>query len=163
MTKESDGPFDRPVRARGPWGTWWRAWYRLIRLVEAPLVWLARGPGFGNLIVLTVAGRRSGRTYRVPLGLLRVEGRPYVGHPSGDAAWTLNVRAAGGAVIESARISATPMRATVLGPGHERDEVVRATFRQHPFPGGLFYRISGRHVFSTGVFFRLEPDDAESP
>jgi FdhD protein len=29
--------------------------------------------------------------------------------------------------------------------------------RQHPFPGNAMYRLAGRHVGTTGVFFRLEP------
>ena len=49
------------------------------------------------------------------------------------------------------------MRPVLLGPGPERDAVVRATFRQHVFPGNALYRLAGRHVAATGVFFRLEP------
>jgi len=47
-----------------------------------------------------------------------------------------------------------------MGPGLERDAAVRATFRQHPFPGNALYRLAGRHVAANGVFFRLEPADA---
>jgi deazaflavin-dependent oxidoreductase (nitroreductase family) len=116
-------------------------------------------PGFGNLVVLTVVGRRSGRQRRLPLGLLRADGQVYLGHPSGDTAWTLNVRAADRVSVESASLPSTRYRAVVLGPGPERDAVVRATFRQHPFPGNLFYRLAGRHVSDWGVFFRLERAD----
>jgi molybdopterin-guanine dinucleotide biosynthesis protein A len=150
------GPFAGPVRTTGPWGTWWRAWYRLLRLVGGPLVRLAIGPGFGNLVVLRVAGRRSGRERVVPLGVLTVGDRRYLGHPSGDTAWTLNLRAAATATIERARIPRTRFRPVLLGPGPERDAVVRASFRQHPFPGNALYRLAGRHVAATGVFFRLE-------
>lgn len=89
-----------------------------------------------------------------------MRGRRYLGHPSGDTAWTLNLRAAEGATIESARIFRTRVRAVLLGPGPERDAAVRASFRQHPFPGNATYRLAGRHVAATGVFFRLEPEDA---
>jgi molybdopterin-guanine dinucleotide biosynthesis protein A len=150
------GPFAEPVRATGPWGAWWRAWYRLLRLVGGPLDRLAIGPGFGNLVVLRVVGRRSGRERVLPLGLLTVNGRRYLGHPSGDTAWTLNLRAATTATIESARIPRTRVRPVLLGPGPERDAAVRASFRQHPFPGNALYRLAGRHVAATGVFFRLE-------
>lgn len=136
---------------------WWRAWYRLLRLGGRPLTWLALHHGFGNLVVLHVTGRRSGRDRSLPLGLLTVEDRRYLGHPSGDTSWTLNLRSAEQAVIESASLPAAVVRGVVLPVGAERDAVVRAAFRQHPFPGSLFYRLAGRHVAATGVFFRLEP------
>jgi len=102
----------------------------------------------------------SGVERSIPLGLLTVAGRRYLGHPSGDTAWTLNVRAAASATIEAAGIPRQRIRPVLIGPGSERDAVVRATFRQHPFPGNAMYRLSGRHVAAAGVFFRIEPLDA---
>jgi hypothetical protein len=153
------GSFYMPVRTSGAWSTWFRAWYRLIRIIEAPLVRLVMDRGFGNVVLLRVSGRRTGRERALPLGLLTVGGQRYLGHPSGDTAWTLNLRAADRAAIESARIPLAHVRPVVLGAGDERDAVVQASFRQHPFPGNLMYRLAGRHVFATGVFFRLEPAD----
>lgn len=153
------GPFAGPVHPTGAWPTWWRAWYRLLRVVGRPLDRLALRPGFGNLVVLRVVGRRSGRERALPLGLLTVGGRRYLGHPSGDTAWTLNLRAASTATIESAGIPRTRVRPVVLGPGPERDAAVRASFRQHPFPGNALYRLAGRHVAACGIFFRLESTD----
>jgi hypothetical protein len=95
----------------------------------------------------------------VPVGLLSVAGRRYLGHPSGDTGWTLNLRAADGIALEGAKIGTVHARAAVLAAGSERDAVVRASFRQHPFPGNALYRLAGRHVAATGVFFRLEADD----
>jgi hypothetical protein len=154
--------FSSPVHAGGAWSVAFRVWYRAVRLVERPLLRLARTRGFGNVVELRVAGRRSGIERSLPLGLLTVGGRWYVGHPSGDTAWTLNLRAAEAAVVSSADIPPTPVRAAVLGAGAERDAVVRATFRQHPFPGNALYRLAGRHVWARGVFLRLErvPPDA---
>jgi hypothetical protein len=149
--------FTRPVHTSGAWATWWRAWYRLLRIVESPLLRLTLRRGFGNLVVLRVRGRRSGLERALPLGLLRVGDRHYVGHPSGDAGWTLNLRAAGQATIESARIPAQRVWPVLLGPGPERDAVVAASFRQHPFPGDVMYRLAAGHVSATGLFFRLEP------
>ena len=160
MTTPSLGPFAEPIHATGAWGAWWRGWYRLLRLVGSPLGRLAARPGFGNLVLLRVVGRRSGSERALPLGLLTVRERRYLGHPSGDTAWTLNLRAAASATIESGAIPRTRVRPVLLGPGPERDAAVRATFRQHPFPGNAMYRLAGRHVASTGVFFRLEPADA---
>jgi hypothetical protein len=147
------------VRASGPWAAWWRGWYRALRYVEGPLLWLVRRHGFGNLVVVRVTGRRSGRLRELPLGLLRVAGRRYLGHPSGDCPWTRDVRAGGRVAIQRAGQRVARFRAVVLQPGPERDAVVRASFRQHPFPGNAFYRLAGRHVAATGVFFRLEAED----
>jgi hypothetical protein len=161
VTINDPGPFAQPIHATGPWGAFWRTWYRLLRHLGGPLDRLALRPGFGNFVVLRVVGRRSGRERALPLGLLVVGGRRYLGHPSGDTAWTLNLRAAPSATIESARIPRVRVRPVLLGPGPERDAAVRASFRQHPFPGNAMYRLAGRHVAATGVFFRLEPlDDA---
>jgi len=154
------GPFAEPIHATGAWGAWWRGSYRLLRLVGSPLGRLAVQPGFGNLVLLRVVGRRSGSERSLPLGLLTAGVRRYLGHPSGDTAWTLNLREAASATIESARIPRTRVRPVLLGPGPERDAAVRASFRQHPFPGNAMYRLAGRHVAATGVFFRLEPVDA---
>jgi hypothetical protein len=151
--------FGQPIRTTGPWSTWFRGWYRALRLVERPLVYLALHRGFGNLVVLSVRGRRSGRERHTPLGLLTVGKDRYLGHPSGDTAWTLNVRAADSVTIERAGLGRIRARATVLERGEERDAVVRASFRQHPFPGNAMYRLAGSHVAATGVFFRLEEVD----
>lgn len=163
MTVTDLGPFAEPIHATGGWGAWWRGWYRLLRLVGGPLDRLALRPGFGNLVVLRVAGRRTGLERALPLGVLTVAGRRYLGHPSGDTAWTLNLRAAPSATIESARIPRLRFRPVLLGPGVERDAAVRASFRQHPFPGNALYRLAGRHVAACGVFFRLEPIDDADP
>ncbi|HSW42178.1 MAG TPA: hypothetical protein VLM76_06685 [Patescibacteria group bacterium] len=159
MTKLSLGPFAQPIHAPGSWGTWWRVLYRVVRLGDRPINGLAVRTGLANVVVLRVVGRRSGSERSLPLGLLTVRGKRYLGHPSGDTAWTLNLRAAASATIESARIPRTRVRPVVLGPGPERDAVVRATFRQHPYPGRALYWLAGRHVAATGVFFRLEPAD----
>jgi hypothetical protein len=160
VTSLSHDPFAEPIRTAGAWGAWWRGWYRVLRLVGGPLDRLAMAPGFGNLVVLRVVGRRTGRERVLPLGLLTVGERRYLGHPSGDTSWTLNLRSATSATIEAARIPRTRVRAVRLGPGPERDAAVRASFRQHPFPGNAMYRLAGRHVAATGVFFRLEPANA---
>ena len=157
----ADGAFGDPVHTTGPWSAWFRGWYRMLRLIERPLIGLTMRRGFGNLVVLHVTGRRTGRQRHTPLGLLTVAGRRYIGHPSGDTAWTLNLRAAGSAELAGARIGDVTVRAVVLEPGAERDAVVRASFRQHPFPGNAMYRLAGSHVAATGVFFRLEDVPAE--
>ena len=156
MSTQLSDPFVRPLHTAGPWSAFWRRWYRLLRLIERPLVRIALGRGFGNIVVLHVRGRRSGRTRTVPVGLLTVAGRRYLGHPSGDTGWTLNLRATDRITLEGAYVGTIHARPAVLASGSERDAVVRASFRQHPFPGNALYRLSGRHVAASGVFFRLE-------
>ncbi len=149
-----------PVHTTGAWAGAFRIWYRIIGLIKVPLMRLALGRGFGNVVVLRVAGRHSGLDRSLPLGLLTVDGRRYLGHPSGDAAWTLNLRASTEAAIEGSGVEEWRFHPVVLEHGPERDAVVRATFRQHPFPGNAIYRLAGRHVSASGVFFRLEPIEA---
>ena len=156
MTAPDEDPFARPLRATGPWAVLWRTWYRLLRLVGGPLMRIATGRGYGNIVVLRVRGRRTGRDRSVPVGLLTVDGKRYLGHPSGDSGWTRNLRTADSATIEGARIGTVVFRPVVIGPGDERDAVIRASFRQHPFPGNVLYRLGSRHIRATGVFFRLE-------
>lgn len=157
-TPTSPDPDDptAPVRTRGAWALFWRCWYRLLRVLERPLKWVVARYGLGNLVLLRVPGRRSGRVRSVPLGLLTVRDRLYLGHPSGDTGWTLNLRACDRASLVRAGQAETPVRVSVVPRGPERDAVVRASFVQHPFPGNALYRLAGRHVAAHAVFFRLE-------
>lgn len=153
---------DQPIHPSGAWGTAWRAWYRFLRLGGPVIAGFARRTGFGNLVVLRVSGRHSGRERALPLGLLTVDGRRYVGHPNGDTAWTMNLAAAGRALLECPGEGAVAVRPVRLAAGRERDTVVRASFHQHPFPGNALYRLSGAHVQAYGAFFRLEADEPGS-
>ncbi len=146
-------------RAPGPWGVFWRAWYRILRLAGPAVDRLALKVRIGNVVVLRVRGRRSGVEREIPLGLLRVGSAWYLGHPSGATAWTRNLEAAEVATIETRGLSRVAVRPIRLAPGPEREAAVRASFRQHPFPGNALYRLAGRHVAAYGVFFRLEPSE----
>ena len=153
---------DQAIHPTGAWASAWRAWYRLLRVAGPGISAFARRARFGNLVVFRVTGRRSERERALPLGLLTVNGRHYVGHPNGDTAWTLNLAAAGRAILERPGARPLPVRPVPLPAGPERDAVVRATFRQHPFPGNALYRLARDHVGAYGVFFRLEPEDVGS-
>jgi deazaflavin-dependent oxidoreductase (nitroreductase family) len=50
-------------------------------------------PEYGH--ELEVVGRSSGRVYKTPVNLLRVEGRLYLVAPRGETQWVKNARAAG--------------------------------------------------------------------
>lgn len=145
-----------PPRVSGAWTRFWRWWYRALRLFDRPLRAWYRAVGMSNVLEVVVRGRRSGRQRAVLLGLLRVEGRQYLGHPNPRAAWTLNLEAAGIAELRPRREPPRRVRAIRLPPGPEREAVIRATWRQHPFPGNLLYWLARGHIRAGGVFYRLE-------
>jgi hypothetical protein len=138
------------------WHRVFRGLYRLLRWTD-PLIrtgW--RQVGIGNIVELTVIGRRSHAPRSVLLGLLRVADRMYLGHPDGEAGWTLDLAAAAEGRLVMHGLPSLEFRPVLLPHGAERDAVISAT-GQHPFPGNLLYRLGRRHVLATGVYFRLEP------
>jgi hypothetical protein len=138
------------------WHAFFPRFYAALRLLDAPLAtWWGRF-GIGNTVLLVVRGRRTGVSRRVFLGLLAVRGRRYLGHPDGACAWTHNVEAAGSARLVYADRSAEPVRVSLLPHGPERDAVIHATFRQHPFPGNVLYWLARRHVRAVGRYYRVE-------
>jgi hypothetical protein len=90
----------------------------------------------------------------VLLTLLREGDRWYIGHPTGDVPWTLNLEAAETADLKFARTVPMHVRARRL-EGAERD-VVMGLFDQHPFPGNLVYRAARAHIRAVGVYFALD-------
>jgi hypothetical protein len=131
--------------------------YRLLRLLEPLIGVVWRRVGIGNVVLLEVAGRRSGRPRRVYLGLLRVADRAYLGHPDLACGWTRDLEAAGGGTLRFRDGRLEAFRATLLEPGAERDAVISATVRQHPPPGSAFYWLARRHIRAVGRFYRLDP------
>ena len=143
------------------WSAFFPRFYRLLARLD-PLIgawWSAFG--MGNIVELTVPGRHSGRPRRLFLGLLTVDGRRYLGHPNGDTAWTRNLEAGGGGILELHEQPPFRFRIVRLSPGLERDAVVRASWHQHVFPGNVVYRLARRHVARIGTYYRIEPVDAE--
>jgi deazaflavin-dependent oxidoreductase (nitroreductase family) len=123
-----------------------------------PLIrWAWFSVGIGITSNLTVRGRRSGHERSVLVGLLRVQGAWYVGHPNGDVGWTANLRDAGRARIAPRPESSFEVTAVPLADGPERTAVIRATAEQQPFPGNVLYRAARRHILSEGRYFRIEP------
>jgi hypothetical protein len=154
-----------PAYRSAAWSAVWRLGYRFVRLVD-PLVRsaLANGlPGLGRTVDVRTIGRRSGRPRSILVTLLTVDGRHYVGHPNGRTSWTENVRAAGWIDVDPPGPMGRRCAAVVLAAGPERDGVIRATWRQQPFPANLLYRAAARHVAAVGVYFRLDPPPADLP
>ncbi len=116
----------------------------------------------GNVVRVTILGRRTGRRRALFLGLLRAGSHRYLGHPDVECAWTLNLEAAGGGEIETHDGRSTPFTVTLLEPGPERDAVIRATFRQHPFPGNVCYWLLRRNLQASGRFYRLSMAEPET-
>jgi hypothetical protein len=133
--------------------------YRLIRFTD-PLLrrgWRASLSSFERTVELRVPGRGTGRMRGTLLTLLTLDGRGYIGHPNGPAAWTRNLDAADAADLVGADGVATRVRGVRLEPGDERRGVVDATASQQPFPGNVVYFLARRHIDRVGVYYRVEP------
>jgi hypothetical protein len=144
-------------RRSAAWNVAFRVLYATLRVLDPLIRWMWFSVGIGITSRLTVRGRRSGRERSVLIGLLRVGGAWYVGHPNGEVGWTANLREVGRATIAQRPEAPFQVTAAALGPGSERDAVIRATAEQQPFPGNLIYRAARRHILSEGRYFRLEP------
>jgi hypothetical protein len=156
-----------PVRRSALWSVVFRVSYRAIRLL-APLIRsaVANGiPGVDGIVELRYVGRRTGRPRRTMVTLLTVDDRWYVGHPNGVAGWVRSIEAAGVVEVDPPGAHGSSFAVHRLGPGPERDSVIRATWTQQPFPADLVYRAARRHVAAVGVYHRLEPvtPPAETP
>ena len=143
-------------RRSAAWAVTFRITYAVLRLIDPLLRWTWFSVGIGITSKLTVRGRRSGRERSVLVGLIRVKGAWYVGHPNGEVAWTANLRRAGWARVAPRPETVLDVAAVPLGSGPERDAVIRATGEQQPFPANVLYRCARRHILSEGRYFRLE-------
>jgi F420H(2)-dependent quinone reductase len=155
-----------PARRSAVWNVAFRVMYRGLRIL-APVIGsmvAAGSPGLDGVVELRFTGRRSGRPRRTLVTLLTVDGRWYVGHPNGSAAWIRNIEDAGVVEIEPPGALGSRFRVERLADGPERDAVIRATWTQQPFPANLLYRAARRHVAAVGVYHRLEPirDDGQA-
>jgi hypothetical protein len=138
------------------WTIAFRAFYRLLRVMEPLIRAVWARYGLGNVVLLRLPRRASGRMRSVPLGVLRVDEQMYLGHPNGPSTWTRDLDAAEVAELVPPRGTALAVRAVLLEDGPERAAVIRAT-NQHPFPGNLVYRLARRHILAVGRYYRLEP------
>jgi len=138
------------------WARAWPGFYRLIRLVEPIVLGLTRRFGLGDTVEVRIRRRRSGTARSVLLGLLRVDGGWYLGHPNGECGWTRDLDADADATVSAAWLPMTLVRASPLPAGVERTAVVAATYRQHPFPGNVLYWLARHHIQAVGRYYRLE-------
>jgi hypothetical protein len=144
-------------RRSAAWTVAFRVLYAVLRLLDPLIRWAWFSVGIGITARLTVRGRQTSRERSVLVGLLRVDGSWYVGHPNGEVGWTANLRAAGRARVAPRSEETFEVIAIALADGPERSAVIRATAEQQPFPGNLLYRAARRHILSQGRYFRLVP------
>lgn len=154
-----------PARRSLVWSLVFRLSYRFIRFLD-PLIrsLIANGaPGLDGIVELRTVGRRSGRPRRTLVTLLSVGERFYVGHPNGQAEWLANILAAGWVDVDPPGAAGPRYSIERVAPGAERDDVIRATWTQQPFPANLLYRVARRHVAAAGEYIRLTPTRADGP
>ena len=131
------------------------------RLVNSLVKGLLRlGLAGGHTYLLSVSGRRSGRTYSTPVILVE-NGERWLVAPYGEVSWVRNVRAAGRATL-SRRPHRDQVKISEVGP-QESAPVLREYLRQvrtvRPFfdaspdsPLEAFAAEADRHPV-----FRIEP------
>jgi len=144
-------------RRSAAWNVVFRAAYAFIRIMDPLLRWTWFSVGLGITSRVSVRGRRTGRERSVLVGLIRLDGRWYIGHPNGEVAWTRNLRSSLSARVAPRPEAPVDVAAAPLEAGPERDAVIVATAEQQPFPANLLYRGARNHILSEGRYFRLEP------
>jgi hypothetical protein len=107
--------------------------------------------GIAGTKPLAVRGRRTGKTQRVPVIPVEVDGTRYLVSPRGETDWAKNLRAAGDAELDGERVDAHEL------PVEERDPIldryrevagrsVSSHFEALPSPSDHpVFRITSRH------------------
>jgi len=108
---------------------------------------LRLGVPFGYVGLLTVKGRKTGKTRRNPVGLFDYKGKRYLFSTFGDVNWVRNVRAAGTATVRKKWTSrkVIPVELSSLETAKVLKEAIAPRFL------GLGGKIFGSH-------FPLKPD-----
>lgn len=140
------------------WSRAFRVFYWVIGRLDPIIRPLSNRVPIGNLAEVAVTGWRSGRRRVVLLGLLRVDGVWYLGHPNGPTDWTRNLdaTAGAGATIRFTGGEPHPIRAVLLPEGDERRRVIEITWHQQLFPGSILYWLARRHILAVGRYYRIE-------
>jgi hypothetical protein len=107
---------------------------------------------------VVVVGRQTGRDRSLLLTLVDDGPAWYVLHPVPErAGWVANLRAAGRATVVRLDGISTPVRATYLEDGSERDAAIDAAIRVQRVPSSIGYRLARRDIHAVGRCFRLDP------
>lgn len=138
------------------WSRAFRVFYWVIGRLDPLIRAVSNRLQIGNVAELAVTGWRTGRQRVVLVGLLRVDGIWYLGHPNGPANWTCNLDAAAGATIRFSGQEPHAIRAELLPMGDERRRVIEITWHQQLFPGSILYWLGRRHILAVGRYYRIE-------
>lgn len=148
----------RPRGGGAAWDRYFRVQYRFIRALDPLIRRVLSVVPLADTEELVVIGRRTGMRRPLLVGLLQVDGRLYVGHPNGPRAqWVRNLAVRPDAEVHLRGGESIATVARRLEPGEERSRAIRATWRQHPFPGNVVYWLARRHIEAVGTYFRLDP------
>ena len=140
------------------WHVTWRVLFFMARRTNA-LMRAFRGlplPSTSEIVELRLVGRKTGRRRDVLVGMSRIDGRMYVGHPNGPTAWLANLAAADVATLQVKHQPPVQVRSVPLGLGPEREAAIRATGSQEWLVIRPFYWASRRHILRAGVYHRLD-------
>ena len=112
-----------------------------MRVANHIVGWLLKaGVRLGPNVLLTVAGRKSGRPRAVPVAIVEVDGQRYLQSPYGQVAWVRNLRAAGTGTIRRGRrteaVRATEVTAAEAAP------VIKAVVSRAPGLLRRFYAVT---------------------
>ena len=111
-------------RRSAAWNVTFRVAYAFIGVIDPLLRWTWFSVGLGITSRLTVRRRKTGRERSVLVGLIRVGGRWYVGHPNGEVAWTRNLASLGSARVAPRPAAPMDVSAAPLCDGAERNAVI---------------------------------------
>ena len=131
----------------------------MLRTAPRPFMNLVRRHMRTPIEELVVVGRQTGRDRSLLLTLVDDGPAWYVLHPVPDrAGWVANLRAAGRATVVRLDGTSTPVRATYLEDGPERDAAIDAAIRAQRVPASVVYRLARHGIHAVGRCFRLDPE-----
>jgi deazaflavin-dependent oxidoreductase (nitroreductase family) len=107
---------------------------RVTTAVVTPLIRLGLGPR--HLHLLSVPGRRTGRTFETPVSIVEREGERWLVAPYGEREWVKNARASGSVELRRGRRRERVRVEDV--PPSERAPILRSYLSQVPFTRDFF-------------------------
>jgi hypothetical protein len=143
------------------WRVTWLVLFGMARRLNVVMVRF-RGlplPSTSEIVQLRLVGRKSGKPRDVLVGMSRIDGRMYVGHPNGPTAWLANLAASEVVTLEVKHEPPIQVHPVPLVLGPERDAAIRATGSQEWLAVRPFYWASRGHILRAGVYHRLDVID----
>jgi deazaflavin-dependent oxidoreductase (nitroreductase family) len=138
----------------------WTAVFRLLFLTtpDRAVGAIRHRFGFSPVEEVVIRGRKTGQDRHLFLVVARTDDGWIVGHPNGERAqWVRNLSAAGSAEVIDRHGAKTPVRATLLLPGPDRDAAIAEQARQQVLGPRTLYRLARNHIRAGGALFRLQP------